>query len=87
MIDKYSIGFVIIDDRPGDSFSEALFEFSDNTHEIDSKILNSFRNEFNRDIIGVSSNNFDTRRSFDFFDIYSESFCDILEILSTFFAI
>ncbi len=87
VIDEDIIGFVITDDISNNSLSEALSELGDNTHQIDSKILNSFRNKLNRDIIGISSDDLDTCGSFHFFDIFSECFCDVLEILSTFLGI
>ena len=60
VIDEDIIGFVIVDDRSDNSLSEALSELGNNTHQIDSKILNSFRNKLNRDIIGISSDDLDT---------------------------
>ena len=67
------------------SLSEAFFDFSYYPSEIESECLNSFRDKLDRNIARISSNDRDSSRSFDFFDIFREDFCDILEILSSFF--
>lgn len=67
--------------------SEALLESADNCEDIESEVLYPFRDEFDRDIVRVSTDDIDHCRSLDSLYLFTEIFCDILEVLSAFFFI
>lgn len=84
MIQDYLIRLIILYNGSHYSLSETLFERTDYIDNVQSIALYSLGNELNWDIVRVSTNDLNTGCSLDFFDVLSECFCYILEILSLF---
>ena len=70
LIEDDTIALPIIREGSDSSLSEAFSDLADDREEIQSECLYPTRDQLDRDIIRISSDDGDRSRSLDFFDIF-----------------